>query len=342
MINMKKVAVTVAAVIASATIWTSAASAEQIVVEKGDNLWNLAKEHETTVETLMALNDLNSTVIYPGQVLETELKHIVVKGDTLWGLAKYYGVSIDKIKERNKLTSDLIIIGQVLTIPNANVTKVQYTNGANKSQSSVQQEPVQQEQESKKVEQPAEVQSEPVQKEAEKQQVESVPAKEEVTQNEPAVNKEVQPQQQEETKQEGNEQQQKAPVQEPKQEVQEQPAAAPTKSAEAQPQPKQEPKQEQASNTMTVTSTAYTVKSAGGSGVTATGIDLNKNPNAKVIAVDPSVIPLGTKVYVDGYGEAIAGDTGSAIKGKKIDVYFPSDQQARNWGVRTVNIKILD
>ncbi|GAA3326735.1 hypothetical protein GCM10020331_063860 [Ectobacillus funiculus] len=54
--------------------------------------------------------------------------------------------------------------------------------------------------------------------------------------------------------------------------------------------------------------------------MTATGIDLRKDPNMKLIAVDPKVIPLGSKVWVEGYGEAIAGDTGGAIKGNRIDV----------------------
>lgn len=102
-------------------------------------------------------------------------------------------------------------------------------------------------------------------------------------------------------------------------------------------------KKEQASDgkTFTVTSTAYTVKSAGGSGITSTGINLNKNPNAKVIAVDPSVIPLGSIVDVEGYGHAIAGDIGSAIKGKKIDVFVPTQADAYNWGVRTVKVTIV-
>ncbi len=90
-----------------------------------------------------------------------------------------------------------------------------------------------------------------------------------------------------------------------------------------------------------VTSTAYTASCNGCSGVTATGFDLRKNPNAKVIAVDPSVIPLGTKVYVDGYGYAIAADKGSAIKGNKIDVFFASKSRAYQWGKRQVKIRII-
>jgi 3D (Asp-Asp-Asp) domain-containing protein/LysM repeat protein len=92
---------------------------------------------------------------------------------------------------------------------------------------------------------------------------------------------------------------------------------------------------------MTVTATAYTADCNGCSGVTATGIDLRANPGLKVIAVDPSVIPLGSKVYVEGYGTAIAGDTGGAIKGNKIDVFIPNKSAASNFGVRTVKIKVL-
>ncbi|MET3700050.1 uncharacterized protein YabE [Bacillus oleivorans] len=91
-----------------------------------------------------------------------------------------------------------------------------------------------------------------------------------------------------------------------------------------------------------VNSTAYTAYCNGCSGVTATGINLRSNPDIKVIAVDPSVIPLGSKVYVEGYGHAIAGDTGSAIKGNKIDVFFPTKEQAYRWGVRKVKITILE
>ena len=94
--------------------------------------------------------------------------------------------------------------------------------------------------------------------------------------------------------------------------------------------------------TMTVEATAYTAYCTGCSGTTANGTDLRANPNLKVIAVDPRVIPLGTKVWVEGYGEAIAADTGGAIKGNKIDVFIPNKAGAYEWGRKSVTIKILD
>ncbi|AYV70018.1 DUF348 domain-containing protein [Niallia circulans] len=91
-----------------------------------------------------------------------------------------------------------------------------------------------------------------------------------------------------------------------------------------------------------VNSTAYTASCNGCSGRTATGIDLKANPNAKVIAVDPSFIPLGTKVYVEGYGYAVAADTGGSVKGQKIDVFFSTKAEAYRWGNRQVKIKIIN
>ncbi|MCM3743679.1 3D domain-containing protein [Sporosarcina luteola] len=92
---------------------------------------------------------------------------------------------------------------------------------------------------------------------------------------------------------------------------------------------------------ITVSASAYTASCNGCSGITSTGINLKRNPDAKVIAVDPSIIALGTKVYVEGYGYAIAGDTGGAIKGNKIDVFFPKKSEAFKWGRKDVKIKIL-
>ncbi|MCY9548296.1 G5 and 3D domain-containing protein [Lysinibacillus xylanilyticus] len=91
-----------------------------------------------------------------------------------------------------------------------------------------------------------------------------------------------------------------------------------------------------------VTATAYTPNCTGCSGISATGINLKSNSGLKVIAVDPSVIKLGSKVWVEGYGTAIAGDTGGAIKGNRIDILVQSESQASNWGVRKVRIKVLN
>ncbi len=72
-------------------------------------------------------------------------------------------------------------------------------------------------------------------------------------------------------------------------------------------------------------------------GYTATGMKAQRG----VIAVDPRVIPLGTRVYVDGYGYAIAADTGGAIKGNIIDVCFPTRSECFRWGRRMVRVRIL-
>ena len=77
--------------------------------------------------------------------------------------------------------------------------------------------------------------------------------------------------------------------------------------------------------------TAYT-----GGGRTATGAEARYG----VIAVDPRVIPLGSKVYVEGYGEAVALDTGGAIKGNRIDIYLNTEEACRNWGVRSVVVYV--
>ncbi|MBP0726968.1 LysM peptidoglycan-binding domain-containing protein [Bacillus sp. RG28] len=89
-----------------------------------------------------------------------------------------------------------------------------------------------------------------------------------------------------------------------------------------------------------VRASAYTATCKGCSGKSATGINLKKNPNLKVISVDPRVIPLGSKVYVEGYGYAIAADTGGAIKGNRIDILMPSEYKANQWGIRTVTVKV--
>ena len=318
---MKKLVVTVAAAIASASLWTSVASAEEIVVQNGDNLWNLAREHQTTVNNLIKFNNLQSHTIYPGQVLQTEFLHTVVKGESLWTIAHHYGITVDELKESNQLTSDLILIDQVLVIPGVNADELALS-GTNE-QSSVQ--PARQILAGD--EQAKEIVNKSSAENSAKEPAEQSGVKEE------AATKE-QP-----TTEEPSEGEVPAPIE--KQTEQQTTPAQPAEVSE-EPATKLTQQEAQPSKTITVTSTGYTVESAGGSGITATGIDLNKNPNMKVISVDPKVIPLGSKVYVEGYGQAIAADTGGAIKGNKIDIYFPTKKQAINWGVRTVKVTIQE
>ncbi|MEN1966813.1 LysM peptidoglycan-binding domain-containing protein [Lentibacillus sp. N15] len=116
------------------------------------------------------------------------------------------------------------------------------------------------------------------------------------------------------------------------------PASTKTKSTKSESKSNDAPK----GKTISVSATAYTANCEGCSGVTSTGVDLKKDPDAKVIAVDPDVIPIGSEVYVEGYGNATAADVGSAIKGKKIDVHVSDKGEANSWGVRNVNVTILD
>lgn len=82
--------------------------------------------------------------------------------------------------------------------------------------------------------------------------------------------------------------------------------------------------------------TAYCPTDVGGSH-TALGI----KPKRGIVAVDPRVIPLGTKVYVENYGVALAADTGGAIKGNRIDIFVDSHNEAVNWGRRRVRVYVL-
>jgi 3D (Asp-Asp-Asp) domain-containing protein len=71
-------------------------------------------------------------------------------------------------------------------------------------------------------------------------------------------------------------------------------------------------------------------------GLTATGVPVTRG----IVAVDPSVIPLGTKMTIPGYGEGVAADTGGAIVGARIDLWFPTRAEALAWGTRTVSITL--
>jgi len=97
------------------------------------------------------------------------------------------------------------------------------------------------------------------------------------------------------------------------------PAAAPAPAAAHRP------------TTLTVRAVGYSLD-----GSTATGMPVGWG----IVAVDPAVIPLGTRLTIPGYGEGVAADTGSAVRGATIDLWFPSRAQALAWGARTITITI--
>lgn len=89
-----------------------------------------------------------------------------------------------------------------------------------------------------------------------------------------------------------------------------------------------------AASQMSMVATAYTADCYGCSGITATG----HRAGHGIVAVDPRIIRLGTKLYIPGYGVAVAGDTGGAIRGDRIDLGFNSLSDALRFGRRTVTV----
>ncbi|SFG75274.1 3D (Asp-Asp-Asp) domain-containing protein [Priestia megaterium] len=299
----------------------SASTSGTYHVEKGDTLWKVAQKHSVSVDELKEANNLTSNIIYPNQELNVatikEMTHKVQQGNTLWSISQQYGVTVDQIKEWNGLKSDLIYPGEQL--------KIQSPNGqAQQSSPSVAQAAP----EAQQAQAPAEqTQEEQQQAQAEQAQKEQQQAQAEQAQKE---------QQQAQAEQAQKEQQQAQAEQAQKEQQQ-----AQAEQAQKEQQPA-ESSQQASGKSMTVEATAYTANCAGCSGTTATGVDLKANPNQKVIAVDPSVIPLGSKVYVEGYGEAVAADTGGAIKGNRIDVFVPAEGDAQQFGRKSVKITVMN
>ncbi|MGG3702618.1 peptidoglycan-binding protein [Priestia megaterium] len=254
----------------------------------------------------------------------------VEKGDTLWKVAQKHSVSVDELKDANNLTSNIIYPNQELNVATIKEMTHKVQQG-NTLWSISQQYGVTVDQikewnglksdliypgEQLKIQSPngqAQQSSPSVAQAAPEAQQAQAPA--EQTQEE---------QQQAQAEQAQKEQQQ-----------------AQAEQAQKQQQPA-ESSQQASGKSMTVEATAYTANCAGCSGTTATGVDLKANPNQKVIAVDPSVIPLGSKVYVEGYGEAVAADTGGAIKGNRIDVFVPSEGDAQQFGRKSVKITVMN
>ena len=84
--------------------------------------------------------------------------------------------------------------------------------------------------------------------------------------------------------------------------------------------------------------TAYLPTDGSPEGLTAMGIPAARG----VVAVDPRVIPLGSRVYIPGYGIAIAADTGGAIRGERIDLCMETYSECMNFGRRDVQVYVLD
>lgn len=97
------------------------------------------------------------------------------------------------------------------------------------------------------------------------------------------------------------------------------------------------PSHGQVKQMITMEATAYLPTDGGGDGITATGVQAHHG----IVAVDPNVIPLGTRLYIPGYGEAVAADTGGDIIGNRIDVVLEDYSSAIQFGRRTVEVYVL-
>lgn len=99
-------------------------------VKKGDSLWNIARDFDTTVDAIIDLNNLGTTALSVGQTLkipqktESSLTYTVKSGDSLWKIANSFGVTVDSIIQTNNLSSTTLSIGQQLIIPGASTTPV--------------------------------------------------------------------------------------------------------------------------------------------------------------------------------------------------------------------------
>ncbi|CAI8798497.1 LysM peptidoglycan-binding domain-containing protein [Priestia megaterium] len=302
-------------------------------VKAGETLFSISQQHNVTVEDLKKWNGLSSTLIYANQTLQigststdspssstpttTSSNHTytVKSGDTLYRIAKNNGTSVQQLKKWNNLSSHLIYVNQVLKISGTGTVSSSPSAPVQEKTNETQASPAPSNSKSYKV-QPGDTMWSVAQRHG--ISISQLKQWNNLSSNTIYINQVLQV---------GG---QAAAQAKP---------STPSTSTPA-PAPAQESKS--VSKEITVEATAYTAYCAGCSGITATGIDLRSNPNRKVIAVDPRVIPLGSRVYVEGYGEAIAGDTGGAIKGTRVDLFMASQSSALNWGRKTVKLQILD
>ncbi|MGG1321874.1 LysM peptidoglycan-binding domain-containing protein [Priestia megaterium] len=320
-------------------------------VKAGETLFSISQQHNVTVEDLKKWNGLSSTLIYANQTLQigststdssssstpttTSSNHTytVKSGDTLYRIAKNNGTSVQQLKEWNNLSSHLIYVNQVLKISGTGTVSSSPSAPVQEKTNETQASPAPSNSKNYKV-QPGDTMWSVAQRHG--ISISQLKQWNNLSSNTIYINQVLQV---------GGQAVAQAKPSTPATTAPSTPStSAPSTSAPSTSTPAPAPAQESksVSKEITVEATAYTAYCAGCSGITATGIDLRSNPNRKVIAVDPRVIPLGSRVYVEGYGEAIAGDTGGAIKGTRVDLFMASQSSALNWGRKTVKLQILD
>ncbi|WP_223555657.1 LysM peptidoglycan-binding and 3D domain-containing protein [Lysinibacillus sphaericus] len=315
---LKKIISIVPVAMLSATL-SANAQAATITVQKGDTLWDLSRAHNTSVENIQTLNHLTTDLIHPGDVLTIAQQYTVKQGDTLWDIALDHQVTVSQIKEWNQLQTDFIHPGLKLFIfdglktSKTAVTEKPIMPAANEAKGTTTSAAAPATNKTTSKDRTPEATAPSTSNTAAKDHTPEAIA--------PATSN---------TVAKGHTPEATAP------------ATSNTAAKGHTPEATAPATSNTAAKEITVEASAYTASCEGCTGITATGINLKTNPNAKVISVDPTVIPLGSKVYVEGYGEAIAGDTGGAIKGNRIDVFFPSQQDAINFGVKKLKVTILN
>ncbi|QDZ80608.1 LysM peptidoglycan-binding and 3D domain-containing protein [Priestia megaterium] len=315
-------------------------------VKAGETLFSISQQHNVTVEDLKKWNGLSSTLIYANQTLQigststdssssstpttTSSNHTytVKSGDTLYRIAKNNGTSVQQLKEWNNLSSHLIYVNQVLKINGTGTVSSSPSAPVQEKTNGTQASPAPSNSKNYKV-QPGDTMWSVAQRHG--ISISQLKQWNNLSSNTIYINQVLQV---------GGQAAAQAKPSTPSPAAPSTPSTSAPSTSTPAPAPAQESKS--VSKEITVEATAYTAYCAGCSGITATGIDLRSNPNRKVIAVDPRVIPLGSRVYVEGYGEAIAGDTGGAIKGTRVDLFMASQSSALNWGRKTVKLQILD
>ncbi|WP_096154978.1 3D domain-containing protein [Bacillus sp. FJAT-45066] len=278
----------------------ASASSEEVTVKKGDTLWDISQKHNISVNDLKEWNNLSSNLIRPDERVKVALTE------------QYH---IQKGDTLSEIALDIKGISwktlqQWNNIENADLiyagdVLTVYLKGVpnNNSTSTVETE----------------------KKEEKKEVVEKIKTEEKEEQSTSDQTKKEQPSSEKEEVVEEKKAEESNSEEKNSEQSSSDTATAPDKEV---------------AQELTMTATAYTATCEGCSGITSTGINLLENPDMKVVSVDPSVIPLGSKVYVEGYGEAIAGDTGGAIIGNKIDIFIPNLEGAINWGVKEVKVKV--